>query len=348
MGLISNIGRALPAFQGAPSLAEVGVNNHLAETSETLAFTVTAQATGTRLDQFLALKSGWSRARLQKLLKASLVLVNNRPRPASYRVRTDDAVVATVPPPEPSHLAPEALPLAILFEDQDILVVNKPPGLVVHPGAGHRDGTLLNALVHHCPDLKDIGEVSRPGLVHRLDKDTSGLLVVAKTALAHAALVAQFQVHAITKIYQALVWGRLPDTQGRIEKEVGRHPTARQKMSVHARRGRPAVTFWRVIQEFPGPLTLVQLSPQTGRTHQLRVHLASEGHPVLGDATYGGGVSRLTGHPALTGLKALVHRQLLHAWRLGITHPRTGEPLTWETPLPEDFQAVLDKLDNLL
>jgi 23S rRNA pseudouridine1911/1915/1917 synthase len=218
---------------------------------------------------------------------------------------------------------------------------------VVHPGAGHRQGTLLNALVHHCPDLKDIGEVSRPGLVHRLDKDTSGLLVVAKTALAHAALVAQFQEHAITKIYQALVWGHLSETEGRIEKEVGRHPTLRQKMSVHARRGKPAVTFWRVIQDYPGPLTLVELSPQTGRTHQLRVHLASEGHPVLGDATYGGGVSRLAGHPRLVGLKGLVHRQLLHARRLGITHPRTGEQLTWEAPLPEDFRVVVEYLNNI-
>jgi 23S rRNA pseudouridine1911/1915/1917 synthase len=317
------------------------------EASETLAFTVTDPGTGARLDQYLAQNLGWSRARLQKLLKTDRVLVNGRPRPASYRVRPGDGVVVTVPPPEPTHLAAEPLPLEILFEDQDLLVVNKPPGLVVHPGAGHRQGTLLNALVHHCPELKDIGEVSRPGLVHRLDKDTSGLLVVAKTALAHTGLVAQFQVHAITKIYQALVWGRLPEAAGRIEKEVGRHPTARQKMSVHARRGKPAITFWRVLQEFPGPLTLVELSPQTGRTHQLRVHLASEGHPVLGDATYGGGVSRLAGHPGLVGLKGLVHRQLLHAWRLGITHPRTGEKLTWEAPLPEDFQGVLDKLEKL-
>ena len=248
-------------------------------------------------------------------------------RPASYRVRPGDTVVVSVPPPSPSHLTPEALPLTILFEDQDLLVVNKPPGLVVHPGAGHRDGTLLNALVHHCPDLKDIGEVSRPGLVHRLDKDTSGLIVVAKTALAHAALVAQFQAHTITKIYQALVWGRLAEVEGRIEKAVGRHPTARQKMSVHARRGKSAITFWRVVQEFPGPLTRVELTPQTGRTHQLRVHLASMGHPVLGDATYGGGVSRLTDHPKVLSLKPLVLRQLLHAWRLGDHAPPTGEAM---------------------
>jgi 23S rRNA pseudouridine1911/1915/1917 synthase len=328
-------------------LCEAGVDQPLPEASETLAVTVTAPEAGSRLDQFLAQSLGWTRARLQKLVKSGLVLVNGEPRPASYRVRPGDTVMVSVPPPSPSHLVPEALPLTILFEDPDLLVVNKPPGLVVHPGAGHRQGTLLNALVHHCPDLKDIGEVSRPGLVHRLDKDTSGLIVVAKTAMAHAALVAQFQAHTITKIYQALVWGRLPEVEGRIDKKVGRHPTARQKMSVHARRGKRAVTFWRVLQEFPGPLTLVALTPQTGRTHQLRVHLASEGHPVLGDATYGGGVNRLTDHPKVLSLKPLVLRQLLHAWRLGITHPRTGEPMTWEAPLPEDFQAVVDKLENL-
>jgi 23S rRNA pseudouridine1911/1915/1917 synthase len=314
---------------------------------ETLALSVAPPDAGARLDQFLTGQLGWSRARFQKLLKSGRVLVNGEMRPASYRVRAGDALVVSVPEPSPSHLTPEALPLAILFEDTDLLVVNKPPGLVVHPGAGHRAGTLLNALVHHCPELKDIGEVSRPGLVHRLDKDTSGLIAVAKTALAHTNLVAQFQAHTIRKQYQALVWGRLPEIEGEIDREVGRHPTARQKMSVHARRGKRAVTFWRVIQEFPGPLTLVGLTPQTGRTHQLRVHLAAINHPVLGDATYGGGVSRLAGHPQLVGLKPLVHRQLLHAWRLGVTHPRTGAPMTWEAPLPEDFQVVVEHLDDL-
>jgi 23S rRNA pseudouridine1911/1915/1917 synthase len=314
--------------------------------TDTLKLVVELSQGGARLDQFLARQLGWSRARLQKLLKSGRVLVNGALRPASYRVREGDTVVVSVPEPAPSHLAPEALPLSIIFEDEDLLVVNKPPGLVVHPGAGHRQGTLLNALVHHCPALRDIGEVSRPGLVHRLDKDTSGLIVVAKTALAHAGLVAQFQAHAITKQYQAVVWGRLPEVEGRIEKEVGRHPTVRRKMSVHPRRGKAAVTFWRVLREFSGPLTLVELSPQTGRTHQLRVHLASEGHPVLGDATYGGGVSRLAGHPQLLALKPLVRRQLLHAWRLRVTHPRTGQPLTWEAPLPEDFQAVVKFLEK--
>ncbi len=321
--------------------------NQVPGASETQALTVADSEAGARLDQFLARGLNWSRARLQKLLKSGRVAVNGQIRPASYRVRPGDAVLVSVPPPEPSHLAPEALPLDIIFEDRDLLVVNKPPGLVVHPAPGHRGGTLLNALLHHCPELQEIGEVSRPGLVHRLDKDTSGLLVVAKTSLAHQALIRQFQAREISKRYLALVWGRLPEAAGRIETEVGRHPTQRQKMSAHPRRGKAAVTLWRVRREFPGPLTLVELEPKTGRTHQLRVHLASLGHPVLGDATYGGGVSRLAGAPKLKDLKPLVHRQLLHAWQLGLTHPRTGEKLTWEAPLPEDFQAVMDYLMKL-
>jgi 23S rRNA pseudouridine1911/1915/1917 synthase len=312
---------------------------------ETLELHVAAAEAGVRLDQLLAQRLGWSRARLQKLLKAGLVAVDGQPQAPAYRVRGGEAVRLTVPPPEPSHLAPESLPLDIIYEDQDLLVLNKPPGLVVHPGAGHRQGTLLNALLAHCPDLKDIGEVSRPGLVHRLDKDTSGLLVVAKTALAHQALVRQFQEHSIHKRYLALVWGRLPTDHGEIDAHVGRHPQQRQKMSVKPRRGKAARTTWRVRGEFPGPLTLVELTPHTGRTHQLRVHLASLGHPVVGDATYGGG-SRWAGAPGLKRLKPLVSRQLLHAFSLGLTHPRTGQRLTWAAPLPPDFLAALVCLAN--
>jgi 23S rRNA pseudouridine1911/1915/1917 synthase len=313
----------------------------------TLALVVEESEAGSRLDRFLTRRMGFSRARLQKLLKAGLVLLNARAAAASHRVRPGDVVSVTVPPPEPSPLVPEALPLEIIFEDRDLLVVNKPPGLVVHPGAGHRSGTLLNALLHHCPELKEIGEVSRPGLVHRLDKDTSGLIAAAKTALAHQTLVGYFQKHEVIKRYLALVWGRFKEPEGRIEGEIGRHPTERKKMSTRPRRGKAAVTLWRALKEFPGPLSLVELTPLTGRTHQLRVHLAALNHPVLGDATYGGGVSRLKGHPRLEGLRPLVHRQLLHARQLGFNHPRTGERLSWEAPLPEDFQAVVDFLENL-
>ncbi|MFZ5450883.1 MAG: RluA family pseudouridine synthase [Thermodesulfobacteriota bacterium] len=312
-----------------------------------LVLNVEPAAVGSRLDHFLAGRLDFSRARLQRWLKAGRVLVNGRARPPSYKVRSGETIEIKVPEPAPSHLLPEPLPLEIVYEDRDLLVVNKPPGLVTHPGAGHQTGTLLNALLHHCPDLEEIGDVSRPGLVHRLDKDTSGLLVVAKTELAHRSLINQFQRHEVKKKYLALVWGRLPQKEGRISREIGRHPTERQKMSVHARRGKEAVTLWRVRQEFPGPLTLVELSIETGRTHQIRVHLTSLGHPVLGDATYGGGTSRMkNAPPALSGLKPLVQRQLLHAWQLRFTHPRSGEEVGWEAALPGDFQAVVDYLEK--
>jgi 23S rRNA pseudouridine1911/1915/1917 synthase len=313
-----------------------------------LTLTVEPAAAGSRLDHLLAQSLDFSRARLQRWLKAGLVLVNGQARPPAYKVRAGDAIEVAVPQPAPSHLLPEPLPLEIVYEDRDLLVIQKPPGLVTHPGAGHQTGTLLNALLHHCPELQEIGDVSRPGLVHRLDKDTSGLLVVAKTELAHRSLVGQFQKHEVKKKYLALVWGRLPERQGRIAREIGRHPTERQKMSVYARRGKEAVTLWRVLQEFPGPLTLLELTLETGRTHQIRVHLTSLGHPVLGDATYGGGASRFKGAPpALSGLKPLVQRQMLHAWKLSFTHPRSGEEVGWEAALPGDFQGVVDSLEKL-
>jgi 23S rRNA pseudouridine1911/1915/1917 synthase len=316
--------------------------------NKTLVLNVNEPDHGSRLDQFLASRTEFSRARLTRWLRNGLVQVNEQSRPASYRVRPGDRVSLTVPKPMPSGLAPEPLPLEILFEDQDIILVNKPPGLVVHPAPGHHGGTLLNALVHHCPDLAEVGDLSRPGLVHRLDKDTSGVLVVAKTASAHTHLVRQFHDREVEKIYMALVWGRFDQRSGKIDQEVGRHPTARQKMSAHPRRGKPAVTYWRVLEEYPGPLTLLKLTPKTGRTHQLRVHLAALGHPIVGDATYGGGATRLKENSRLKDLRPLVKRQLLHARRLSLTHPVSGEAVVGEAPLPEDFQAVLQELKNLV
>jgi 23S rRNA pseudouridine1911/1915/1917 synthase len=316
-------------------------------TLNTTILTVTDPDQGSRLDQFLASRTEFSRARLARWLKNGQVRVNEQSRPASYRVRPGDRVSLTVPKPMPCGLTPEYLPLDILFEDQDIILVNKPPGLVVHPAPGHRGGTLLNALVHHCPDLAEVGDMSRPGLVHRLDKDTSGVLVAAKTAAAHAHLVRQFHDREVQKIYVALVWGRFEKPRGKIDQEVGRHPTARQKMSTHPRRGKPAVTFWRVLEEYPGPLTLLELSPKTGRTHQLRVHLAALGHPIVGDATYGGGAARLKENPRLKDLRPLVTRQLLHARTLRLTHPVSGETIVGEALLPEDFQAVIQALTSL-
>jgi 23S rRNA pseudouridine1911/1915/1917 synthase len=308
---------------------------------------VTETEAGLRLDQFLAQRLEFSRARLQRWLKDGLVRLNGEVLPGKYRLRPHQVVTLTVPAPEPSQVVAEALPLEIIYEDRDLIVINKPPGLVVHPGAGHRSGTLLNALLHHCPDLQEIGDVSRPGLVHRLDKDTSGLLMAAKTELAHHSLVQQFKDQQVSKRYLALVWGRLPTREGRIAGDIGRHLHERRKMSVRSRRGKPALTLWQVRQEYSGPLTLVELSPRTGRTHQLRVHLASQGHPVVGDAAYGGGAARLKAHPRLQNLRPLVARQLLHAAFLGFSHPRTGEPVSWEAPLPEDFRLVLEYLERL-
>ncbi len=313
---------------------------------DALRFTVAKSEAGLRLDQFLARRTEFSRSRLGRWLKAGQARVNGALRGASYRVREGEEVALAVPPPEPPELLPEPRPLEILFEDDHLLVVNKPPGLVVHPGAGHREGTLLQALLAHCPELARVGDLSRPGLVHRLDKDTSGLLVAAKSASAHADLVRQFQARTVDKTYLALVWGRFREPEGEIRGEIGRHPRHRQKMSTRPRRGKPAVTAWRVRRELPGPLTLVELSPRTGRTHQLRVHLAALGHPVAGDATYGGGAARFQGLPRLAGVRKLVARQLLHAWRLSFTHPATGVRLGFEAPLPEDFRAVLSQLER--
>lgn len=315
--------------------------------NQTTFLTVGEPDQGRRLDQFLAGQTEFSRARLVRWLKAGQILVNERSRPASYRVRPGDRITVAVPRPEPTGLTPEALSLNIIYEDDDLIMVNKPPGLVVHPAPGHRRGTLLNALLHHCPDLAAVGDLNRPGLVHRLDKDTSGVLVAAKTARAHAELVRQFQDRQVEKTYVALVWGRFAQERGEIDQEVGRHPGARQKMSVHPRRGKPAVTYWKVLAEYPGPVTLLELFPKTGRTHQLRVHLAALGHPVVGDATYGGGAARLKGNPVLKGLRPLVTRQLLHARSLKLTHPRTGMPVMGEAPMPGDFQAAIEYLQRL-
>ncbi len=311
-----------------------------------VALSIEAEDQGVRLDQLLAQKlSSFSRARVQKWIKCGLVRVNDLERPANYRVRAGDQLICTIPEVQPWHLAPEAIPLDILYEDHDLVVLNKPPGLTVHPGAGQRHGTLANALLHHCPNLEGIGDVQRPGLVHRLDKDTSGVMVVAKTAMAHQFLLMQFKDRHVDKRYLALVWGSLTDSQGEIKSPIGRHPTQRHKMTVTTRGGREAATSWRRVQEYSGPLTLLELRLHTGRTHQIRVHMTSLGHSVVGDKLYGGGEKRLlTLSPDMRELSSLVYRQLLHAWKLRFKHPRRDEELALTAPLPEDFQTVLDFL----
>ncbi len=310
--------------------------------------TIDAAEQGQRLDHVLAQRlGGYTRSRLQKWIKAGCVTVNEQERAANYRVRTGDRLRVEIPEPQKSALLPEAVPLDILHEDGDLLVVNKPPGMTMHPGAGCMEGTLVHALLYHCPDLREIGEVSRPGLVHRLDKETSGAVMVAKTAAAHVALQRQFKERRVAKTYLTLVWGRFAEPRGEIVQAIGRHPHLRHKMTVGVRRGREAHTSWRRVREYAGPLTLLEVDLHTGRTHQIRVHLAAAGHAVAGDKVYGGGARRLLEAPAgLAELASLVRRQLLHAGKLAFDHPRSGERLCLCAPLPADFQAALDFLEQ--
>ena len=304
-------------------------------------FLVAPDEEGLRLDLFLAgKKPGLSRAQIQRAVSEGRVLVNDRPIKAGRRVKAADAVVIFIPEAKPSGVMPEAIPLTILYEDSSLLVVDKPAGMVVHPAAGHTGGTLVNALLHHCRDLSGIGGVLRPGIVHRLDKGTSGLLVAAKSDAAHWGLAEQFKRHEVKKIYLALVYGNPQTDGGRIEAAVGRHPADRKKMSTVSRRGRDAVSIWRV-RERLGPAALLEVAIETGRTHQIRVHLTDLGHPVVGDRVYGGaGRVRSVEDAAIRAKMKGLDRQALHAWRLSFSHPVTGEALSFSSSPPEDIASL--------
>ena len=282
-----------------------------------------------RLDQFLAkLLPEFSRSRLQQLIRDGFVRLNNKTSRPRQIVRGGDKIELTEPALEKIETLPEAIPLEILFEDDDLIVINKPPGLVVHPGAGHREHTLVNALLNHCETLSGIGGKERPGIVHRLDKETSGCLVVAKNDATHRDLSEQFAARTVEKIYLALVAGKLPKTAGVIEGKIGRHPIHRKRMSATTLRGRGAKTEYRVVRS-SNRASLIQCRPHTGRTHQIRVHLHHLGHPVLGDKVYA------------PRLAKDFPRQMLHAWKLGFRHPRTEEWKSFEAPLPDDFAAAI-------
>ena len=313
------------------------------EAGSPLRLELPANSRGERLDRTLAaLLPGESRASLQRLMRAGHVRVLGRPARPSYTVRGGERIEIDLPRPRPSSLEPEPLPIAILYEDADLLVLDKAAGVPVHPGAGARRGTLVNALLHHCADLSGIGGVERPGIVHRLDKETSGVLVVAKTDAAHRALADQFKARTVKKTYEALVWGRPQRPSGLIEGPIGRHPQARVKMAVR-HDGRAARTFYSVSACF-GPVTLLEVHPETGRTHQIRVHLSFIGHPIVGDRLYGGRKS-----PPGTGgsvARALVAYGglALHARRLAFAHPRSGERAEFEAPRPQEMRDLLDRL----
>ncbi len=305
-------------------------------------YRVTATESGLRLDLFLAShESGFSRARLQRLIESGRVTISGKAAiRASQKLRTGDIVMLEEPPATPLELIPQDIPLSILYEDHDLLVLDKPAGLVVHPAAGHVSGTLVNALLFHCRDLSGIGGVMRPGIVHRLDKDTSGLLVVAKTDAAHQGLALQFKKHQVGKTYQALVYGDPREKTGQIDLPVGRHPVERKKMSTKSRRGKEAATRWRIAERF-GVATLLNVDIVTGRTHQIRVHLAAIGHPVVGDAVYGSSKRATTlTDPAVKGRLKEMSRQALHAARLSFTHPVTHKILEFHAPLPADMEDL--------
>lgn len=325
-------------------------------------FAVDRSAIGLRLDVYLTRsfhstdepERPFTRSEIQRLIGAGQVLVNGARAKASARLKPGDCVEVWVPAPRSSGLQPEALPLDILYEDDDLIVINKAPGMMVHPAAGRSQGTLVNALLHHCPAMQGIGGESRPGIVHRLDKDTSGVIVVAKTAVAFHSLAAQFKNRTAKKEYLALVWGALNAKKGMIDRPIGRHRSDRKRMSslYFLKRARDAVTEWKLEEEFWLPdransrqcLSLLRLFPRTGRTHQLRVHLADLGYPLVGDRIYGRKRLRASPlSPRCCGAESFP-RQALHAERLTIEHPRSRKTVGFYAPLPDDLRELFRSL----
>src|SRR5471030_1041929 len=305
---------------------------------------------GERLDRVLAARTAHSRSRLKGLILDGKVAIGPRTiRDPSYRVNAGDTISLSVPPPEPAETKPEDIPLNIIFEDKEIIVIEKPAGLVVHPAAGHGSGTLVNALIAHCGDsLSGIGGVKRPGIVHRLDKDTSGLLVVAKNDRAHKALAAQFLHREVKKTYLALVHGWLPKPQGTINTPISRDLNRRERMTTKRADGRTAITHWKVLKAMEGKhgkFSLLEVKIETGRTHQIRAHLSSIGHPVAGDALYGA-PRALPGYVGTASGAASLGRHYLHSFALQFRHPISSKPLSFEQPLPAELKEFLDRVGD--
>lgn len=297
-------------------------------------FLVEEEEQDIRIDKYLAGVCNVSRSYLQKLLKDGLVLVEGAPIKGSYKVNEGDRILVDLPEAVEPEIAAEPMDLDILYEDEDILLVNKPKNMVVHPAAGHYTGTLVNGLMDHCRgNLSGINGVLRPGIVHRIDKDTTGVLIVCKNDQAHQSIAAQLKAHSITRKYYAIVHGNLKDDEGTVDAPIGRHPTDRKKMAVNYKNGKPAITHYQVLRRLNG-YTFIECRLETGRTHQIRVHMASLGHPLLGDAVYGPAKCPV---PGLEG-------QTLHAGILGVVHPRTGEYMEFSAPLPEYFATLLERL----
>ena len=304
---------------------------------ETMTFTIETEEAGQRVDAFLANAcEDFSRSAIQKWIGSGLVQVDCKPVKAMYKLRAGDFLKMTVPENKEVEIMPENIPLDILYEDDDLIVVNKPKGMVVHPAAGHTSGTLVNALMYHCGDsLSGINGELRPGIVHRIDKDTSGVLMVAKNDKTHRALAEQLAVHSITRKYRAIVMNGFSEEKGTVDAPIGRNSLDRKKMAVTPKHSRHAVTHWRVLEKF-GQLNLIEAQLETGRTHQIRVHMAYIGHPLLGDTVYGA-----KKQPFQT------EGQVLHAMVLGFIHPTSGEYMEFEAPLPAYFAALLERLRSM-
>ena len=295
-------------------------------------FEVLSEDADSRIDRYLAQQMpDQSRSFLQKLIREEQITVNGRPVKANYRLQPEDQVLVIVPDPQLPDILPENIPLDILYEDSDVLVINKPKGMVVHPAAGHYTNTVVNTVMYHCQgNLSGINGVMRPGIVHRIDRDTTGAIVICKNDQAHQSLAQQLKEHSITRSYRAIVWNNLKEDEGTVDRPIGRHPVDRKKMAVNEKNGKTAVTHYRVLERF-GRFTYIECRLETGRTHQIRVHMASIGHPLLGDEVYGPSGKqpfRLQG-------------QCLHAMTLGFLHPSTGEYVEFEAPLPEYFTQLL-------
>ena len=296
--------------------------------------TAATEHAGVRLDAFLSADGALTRSQAARLIAEGRVRVNGKPAAKSARLSGGETVTVDVPQLRETALPPQDIPLDVVYEDDDVIVVNKPTGLVVHPAPGHPDGTLVNALLHHCGDsLSGIGGEKRPGIVHRIDRDTSGLIIAAKNDAAHLALSAQLKDHSLSRTYECLVTGNMKQDSGTVDAPIGRSSADRKKMAV-VPTGRSAVTHWEVVARYPG-VTHLRCRLETGRTHQIRVHMAYIGHPILGDTVYGAKKPV----PGLTG-------QCLHAAGLRFVHPRTGEPVELHCPLPPEFTAMLQKLQN--
>jgi len=323
-----------------PVSHRVGEINSDAECGAERRYIVTAENIGQRLDLYLTwLMPEISRSMLGQLIKSGRVLVNGGTKKAGYRIKQGEELTVTLPPPAKTELIPEKIDFKVIHEDDALLVLAKPPGIVVHPAYGHPRGTLVHGLLHHLKELPVIGGEERPGIVHRLDKDTSGLLIVAKHDISHRILVEQFKARMIKKTYRAIVAGRLQTKEGLIDKQIGRHPVHRKKMAARDNGGRAAVTRWRVLEEFSVPFSYVEMQPETGRTHQLRVHMAYMGHPIAGDRLYGKKYCKYY------GLKFT--RQCLHAYAISFNHPANGRTMTFTTPVWSDMQEIIAALRGM-